>query len=268
MDPDLIAVGSQKDGGLALIHAVSGEELNRVTVLTDLSSPGEWTGAGQDANAVFPVGFSQNGERLLVVARMKPNVSRCVIYRVSDLSEVGSWILRSNEIKESPSAALSPDGTLVVASGYWGLRLLTLGQAAENTEVLFKGNHLMQVLDYSPDGQILAVGGSRKKIYLLNPKTGQTMAELIGHFSSIAALRFSPDGRRLASLASDKLDAVKIWDVATGREILTLETAGDWNRQIEWSPDGNAILVIGGNGATQVWRVPSVEEIEKTEGTR
>jgi len=46
---------------------------------------------------------------------------------------------------------------------------------------------------------------------------------------------------------------------------MTLFTPGFSFRQVEWSPDGNAILALGGPGDLNLWRVPSLEEIEDAE---
>jgi WD40 repeat protein len=47
---------------------------------------------------------------------------------------------------------------------------------------------------------------------------------LRGHAGQVTSVGFSPDGRRLASGSQDK--TVKVWDVQTGHEILTLKGQG------------------------------------------
>ncbi len=82
---------------------------------------------------------------------------------------------------------------------------------------------------------------------------------LVGHRHNISSIQFSPDGKRVATGAND---SVKVWDFATRRELLTLETYGWYNRQVEWSPDGNSILLISGGGKLSLWRVPTMEQIQ------
>ena len=96
----------------------------------------------------------------------------------------------------------------------------------------------------------------------------RSRTKLTGHLRHVGAVRFSPDGKRLAGAGSGANDALKLWDVESRRELLTLQvTIGDGysNRQIEWSPDGNSILMMGGDGRVSIWSVPSVEEIERLE---
>src|SRR5262249_49753362 len=59
----------------------------------------------------------------------------------------------------------------------------------------------------------------------------------------VAALHWSPDGRRLASAIADGL--VRIWDPETGRE--TARIAHD-ARSVAWRPDGTRIALGGGSG--------------------
>jgi WD40 repeat protein len=74
-------------------------------------------------------------------------------------------------------------------------------------------------------------------------------------------LAFSPDGRRLVSADTGR-EAVKLWDVATRQELLTLAGTGSVLYQANWCADGNVILV---GAPWQMWRAPSWDEIAAAE---
>jgi WD40 repeat protein len=61
---------------------------------------------------------------------------------------------------------------------------------------------------------------------------------------------FSPDGQRLASASVDK--TVKVWDAATGQEVLTLKGHTGAVSSVAFSPDGTR-LASAGAGGVKVW---------------
>jgi len=76
---------------------------------------------------------------------------------------------------------------------------------------------------------------------------------------------FSPDGKRLATGGSNPDDAVKLWDVDSWQEVLTLEGAGSQFSPTAFSHDGNAVGTLSGDGILHVWQAPSWEEITAAE---
>jgi WD40 repeat protein len=80
---------------------------------------------------------------------------------------------------------------------------------------------------------------------------GETV--LIGHNGSVESVAFSPDGKILASGSRD--DTIKLWDVATGREIRTLQGhTGDVN-SVAFSPDGKVLASGSWDKTIKLWDV-------------
>ena len=77
----------------------------------------------------------------------------------------------------------------------------------------------------------------------------------------ICGSAFSPDGRRLFSTDRGQ-EAVKLWDVGTRQELLTLAGTGSYLNAARWSADGDVILA---GAPWQAWRAPSWEEIAAAE---
>src|SRR5688572_230517 len=63
---------------------------------------------------------------------------------------------------------------------------------------------------------------------------------LTGHTSEVFTVVFSPDGKRLASCSNSD---VRVWDLATGKELYTYPTKGTNVYGLAFSPDGKRLAV-------------------------
>ena len=82
---------------------------------------------------------------------------------------------------------------------------------------------------------------------------------MIAHTSPILVLRYSPDGKALASGAADR--TVKIWDAGTGAERLALEKQSDWPQALAWSPDGRTLAVGRYDGTVSLYDAASGKRV-------
>jgi WD40 repeat protein len=76
---------------------------------------------------------------------------------------------------------------------------------------------------------------------------------LTGHYWGVYSVVYSPDGRYLASGSSD--DTIKIWEVATGRELRTLTGHSSSVWSVVYSPDGRYLASGSGDDTIKIWRV-------------
>ena len=117
-------------------------------------------------------------------------------------------------------------------------------------------------LAISQDGRLLAAGTSFNLIHLWDVNSGQQLGILRGHVSGLADLSFSPDGKTLASCGDNRL---KLWNIETVQEILTLARFSSQGLVTMFSSDGSALATSQVDGHGQLWRAPSFEEIAATE---
>jgi RNA polymerase sigma factor (sigma-70 family) len=117
--------------------------------------------------------------------------------------------------------------------------------------------------DLSPDRKILAratkYGWEPKHfvIHLRDTTAGKELRTLAGHTASVVWLRFSPDGRLLASGADD---GTRVWDVATGKELYRLPG----NAGAAFSPDGRLLAGGGQNDRTiRLWDAATGKELRR-----
>jgi WD40 repeat protein len=101
---------------------------------------------------------------------------------------------------------------------------------------------------------------------------------LRGHRQWVYSLAFSPDGRRLASAAGDPYAShtpgeLKLWDVATGRQLLTGRGPTRAVFSVAFSPDGRRLASAGGDlrnktapGEVKVWDAATGEELLALQG--
>jgi hypothetical protein len=97
-------------------------------------------------------------------------------------------------------------------------------------------------LDFSPDGNILAVAGYHE-VLLHKPDGSGLVGRLVGMSERIESVAFSPDGKWLAVSGGDpsRFGELQIWDVAKKSLKLSVPITFDTVFGVSWSPDGNKI---------------------------
>lgn len=146
------------------------------------------------------------------------------------------------------SLAYSPDGKLLATSGDTAkIRLLNADSGQVVTTFSTGGAGL---LVFSPDGKILATGNGIEATManLWDVKSGKLLYTLpASDFGKLLlSISFSPDGRTLATGTIDS--TIKLWEVATGRELLNSPDTGAGKGEVGriddllYSRDGKTIF--------------------------
>jgi WD40 repeat protein len=132
---------------------------------------------------------------------------------------------------------------------------------ADHAPRLISGKNSPQSLEVSLDGRLVAVATGAGTVRLCDAVACEWIEDLHGHLNEVEGLAFSKDARRLVSAGSGR-EALKLWDVGTRQELLTLPGTASLLTTAWWSADEDTILA---GLPWQTWHAPSWEEIAAAE---
>jgi WD40 repeat protein len=112
---------------------------------------------------------------------------------------------------------------------------------------------------WSPDGALVATGGSDRRIRIWDARRSIRPRVLRGHRGDVTALAFSPDGAVLASGSADA--TVRIWDAGTfaPRAIVSGHSVNVLD--VNFSPDAEFFVTAGGDGKVRIWETRTLESV-------
>jgi hypothetical protein len=197
-------------------------------LLVDLKTGKLHANLTQLEDCVYAVTFSPDGKMLATghcspKDKEKPEIK---VWNVKEAKLVQEWPAKRRYVHD---LAFSPDGTHLASVGespmfkkdedgfsgwewdkFVSIHDVRTGKLVRNLE----GNEESPAcIAFSPDGKMLASGGSDKSVRIWNVESGKLVKTIAEHQATVRGIAFSPDGKRLASGSFDKV--VCIWDVAT-----------------------------------------------------
>jgi len=236
---------------------------------------------GQELFRIKPLGsdvgedsltFSPDG-RTIAVATVVRDADRRVSGSLALYDVATGQLVRSLPLEYYPiNPTFSPDGRRLAV----GVRLSPEGEPARRALRVFDlvGGvaprqfelhvEASAAVAFSPDGRWLTAAGEEGIAVWDTAADAQQRRVLTGHSSRVTSLAFSPDGRRLASVAAAGLGIrvqaeVKVWDPASGRELLApASPAGLYspNLTVRFTADGSALRLFDPQGYTEISAAP------------
>jgi RNA polymerase sigma factor (sigma-70 family) len=152
----------------------------------------------------------------------------------------------------------SPDGR-VLASGNGDLtrRVHYLWDAATGQEL----RRIEQApggdgsVAYSPSGRLLAITRRGQPVALYDLLTGQECGRVGNGRDAGTCAAFSPDGRFVATGGGSDGPTVRVWELATGRQVRAFTGHRGGLRMVAFTPDGGAVTSASDDTTVMVWDV-------------
>jgi WD40 repeat protein/serine/threonine protein kinase len=160
--------------------------------------------------------------------------------------------------------ALSPDEKLLAVGGHDKTVRIVDSRSGKLIRT-FRGDRKVWCVAFSPDGSLIAAGSGTEaergsgSVKIWEVASGRERSPVSRH--GARSLAFSPNGARLATGGIDQ--AVKIWDVASAQEILTLRGHADWVFGVDFTPDGHRLVSASADRTMRVWDATPWSEAEK-----
>jgi len=161
------------------------------------------------------------------------------------------------------AAAMLPDGKSLALGSYGEVRLIsTESRATLNRLTGLRGN--VSAIVISRDGkQLLAAAGEPGLLgeaTLFTLPAGEVVRKFIGHRDSLYAAALSDDGKLLATGSYDQ--QIKVWDVASGRELHTLVGHNGAIFDLAFHPNHRVIASASADRTVKLWDATTGARLE------
>ncbi|MFD0273113.1 hypothetical protein ACFVHB_04255 [Kitasatospora sp. NPDC127111] len=271
-------VFSPDDRTLAVLESSGDPAWVKTVTLWDLADPAGpvRTTALEPAltEGADSVSFSRDGAMMAVVGSVKG--TECGTLTLWDLRDRTKpvRVSRVSDLYDCDTVSLSPDGrTLVIGDGM----IKFSGDVPDPDSIVKRsGMTVWDVSDpsqprrlkridgwsaglvFSADGRLLVTrSGRRVRLWDMADPTGpRALATVAEHVDDVSALRFSPDGRRLASGDSvGTVMEVDVTDPAHPRVAATVTNRETPVEGLAYSPDGRTITALDSRNNLTAWDV-------------
>jgi WD40 repeat protein len=222
-------------------------------------APKELSALSAHTAGVAGVSFSPDGTKLATVG----GDGALKVWSLTDAGALGPTPLAKFDGPSGPTAsplstvAFGPDGRFVAAAGADGVVRVWDVQLKAEVRGLRAHTDWVTCVAFAPDGRFVASVAAEKdnSLRVFEMPALESAGAAGGHMLAVNAVAVSPDGKLAATAATDQ--TIKIWDIATGKEVSTLIGNADTPFAIAFL--GNASVVmggrvpVGGSGRLHLW---------------
>ncbi len=187
--------------------------------------------------------FSPQGERLLTLT----NAQTLCIWSTITGEMLGQPMRHEQEVS---AFAFSPEGRRILAIGKGDLMRVWDAFTGDSIPP-FGAAEAINAAEFSPDGDVLAIGGEDRRLRLYDLRSGKLARPPLAHRDSVISAQFSPEGGRLATACWDR--TVALWDLAAGEEIIRPLQHSLRVFRADFSPDGGSIATASDGNRVRFW---------------
>ncbi len=216
---------------------------------------GELSPAFGDLGERYPeylegLAFSPDGT-LLATSTWNPGIDGTVALWDVESGELLRTLAEGTEGRGD--VAFTPDGRLVAASTCSrSSSVAARVWDVQSGEVIFEVPGCGRGIALSDDGDLLAVDtrADRDNIRVWDLRSGEQVATFTLPAAILGPIELSADG---AVLVAGGVTSVKVWDVATGEELVDLGPASAGTYDVALSPDEGTIGTANADGTVRTW---------------
>jgi len=229
----------------------------------------DWLTLAAHPGGVESVDYSPNSKQLLTTGNVDERAKLWdartgrLSHSYKNYADVGVFFIGGSGLPPQVGAT-SPDGKLgaELSKSAGTLKLRT-----DNGDVIATVGTNAQSTAFDSTSTRLAVGNAdgTVQIWDVAVRPIKLVRTFVAHNSFVDGLAFSNDGRYLATAGEDT--TATVWDLRSGKELLTLTGPTRYLTSVVFSPDGRRLATGSADGTVRVYVLP-VGELERVARSR
>ena len=210
---------------------------------------------------VHAVEFSPDGKKVLIATGVAGLYGEALVFSTDTGEQLHSLSAQRDILYD---AQYSPDGHTIATASYDQTILLWDLASKKPTHSLAGHHGAVFDLAFSPDGKVLASASADETVKLWHVATGERLDTLGQPTAEQYCVTFSPDGSHIAAAGADR--RIRVWEFVSRNSpqinpiIISRFAHEQTIIQLDYTPDGKALLSTSEDGSIKVWDTEAYAE--------